>query len=235
MTPFYKRNGIVIYCGESSKILQKLGNFDLGFTDPPYGIDGSSGAINKARAKGKYTNDFDDTPLYVSSVVVPIIEQLIAKCTGVIVTPGNKNFMAYPQPVSFGSFFQPASSGMQTFGNSDSQPIFYYGKNPTKKNLGTPCSYQLTETPQKSIHPCPKPINIWTKLLVNFTIEGQSVIDPFMGSGTTLKAAQNTGRKATGIELSEDYCKEAVDNLSQYTFFSIPDNPKASPEQAALW
>lgn len=234
MTPYYNKNGITIYCGNSLNILQELGRFDLGFTDPPYGIDGSNGTINKKRNKGNYANDFDDTPYYISSVVVPIVKQLVAKCTGVIVTPGNKNFMAYPQPDSLGTFYQPASSGMQTFGNIDSQPIFYYGKNPTKKNLGTPCSYQLTESPQKSIHPCPKPINIWTKVLVNFTIEGQSVIDPFMGSGTTLKAAQNTGRVATGIELNEEYCIEAVDNLKQYTFFSIPDMAQYEPEQSSF-
>lgn len=227
MKPYYERGGITIFCGDCLEVMPRLDMvFDLCLTDPPHGINGGSGTINKNRDKGHYDSQFADTPNYIKSLVVPIIKRLIEICTGVIVTPGNKNFILYPQPVSLGCFYQPAAVGLQVFGNGDMQPIFYYGKNPTKKNMGVPCSYEMVEVPEKNGHPCVKPIRVWTKMLRNFSLKNHFIIDPFMGSGTTLLAAQNAGRQCLGIELSEEYCKIAVDRLRQPSFFSIPDKPK---------
>lgn len=223
MTPYYSRDGITIYCCDSSDFdFSQLGFIDVTLTDPPYGINGSSGNINKQRAKGEYKSEFEDNPEYIKIVIVPIVKNLITLCGCVVITPGNKNFMLYPQPDSFGCFYQPAASGLQVFGNLDAQPIFYYGKNATKKNMGKPCSYQLTENPPNNGHPCPKPFEVWRKLLSNISLSGQVILDPFMGSGTTLLAAQSLGQKAVGIELSESYCKIAVERLRQPSFFSLP-------------
>jgi DNA modification methylase len=238
MQPYYQRGGITIYLGDCREIVSRLDlpSVDLALLDPPYGVNGASGNVNKQRGKVNYKSGFDDTPEYIAAVVVPVVRSLVAECRSVIVTPGYNNFSLYPQPDSFGCFYQPASVGLQVFGNLDAQPIFYYGKNVTKKNMGVPCSYQLTESPGDIDHPCPKPLGAWTKLLCNFSLPGQLILDPFMGSGTTLVAAQKHGRRAVGIELSEDYCKIAVDRLKEPSFFSIPDQPAkaAMPEQIPL-
>jgi site-specific DNA-methyltransferase (adenine-specific) len=76
-------------------------------------------------------------------------------------------------------------------------------------------------------HPTVKPLAIMQYLVrLTKTPNDDMVLDPFMGSGTTLVAAQNEGRQAIGIELSEDYCKIAVERLRQPSFFSIPDKVK---------
>jgi DNA modification methylase len=75
-------------------------------------------------------------------------------------------------------------------------------------------------------HPCPRPIEQVIYIVLLATRKGDLILDPFMGSGTTLLAAQNEGRQATGIDLSEEYCKIAVERLRQPSFFSIPDKPK---------
>jgi site-specific DNA-methyltransferase (adenine-specific) len=216
MKPYYEDNNVTIYHADARDIIE-LVSCDLVLTDPPYGIQKSSGTINKARAKGEYSDAFDDTPEYINSVVMEVIRSCISRFP-TVVTPGNRNLMAYPQPQSFGCFYQPASVGMQVWGNADAQPILYYGLNPTKRNMGKKCSYTLTESPEKNGHPCPKPIKAWTSIMLNSSSEGMIILDPFMGSGTTLRAAKDTGRRAIGIEIEEKYCEIAANRMAQECF-----------------
>ena len=216
MTPYFQRDGVTLYNADCREILPTIeaGSVDLVLTDPPYGIDGGSG-LGAERGKGDYASDFIDDSEHLRLVVVPVIRELIRQCGSVVLTPGNKNFCLYPQPDSFGAFYQPAAVGLQTFGNLDAQPIFYYGKNASKKVMGVPCSYVLTEAPIRNGHPCPKPFRAWKKLLDRQSSPGQTVLDPFAGSGTTLRAAMDLGRKAIGIEISEKYCEIAARRLEQ--------------------
>ncbi len=79
-------------------------------------------------------------------------------------------------------------------------------------------------------HPCPKPMP-WLTWLVGLTSRpGETVIDPFMGSGTTLRAAKDLGRKAIGIEIEERYCEIAVKRLSQETLFGV-NQKDSTPKQ----
>lgn len=213
-----------MYHGDARDILSSI-TADVVLTDPPYGISGSSGAVNKARGKGLYQSDFVDDRFNVEYVIVPIIRTLIERIPCVVLTPGNSNFDLYPRCDSFGVFYQPAAVGLQTFGNLDAQPILYYGKNALGRNMGVPCSYRLTEPPPNSIHPCTKPFKAWRTLLSNIARPGMTVLDPFMGIGTTLRAAKDLGMRAIGIELSERYCEEAVIRLSQEVMALTYDRP----------
>ncbi len=64
-------------------------------------------------------------------------------------------------------------------------------------------------------HPCPKPLPLMVDLVTLFTDEGETILDPFAGSGTTLVAAKLNGRKAIGIEKSEQYCAVAAKRLRE--------------------
>ena len=214
MRPYYEDEHTTLYHGDCREVLPSIDAFDVVLTDPPYGIEGGSGR-GAERGKGSYLGDFDDTPAYISAVVIPVIRSCIARCACVVLTPGIRNLMLYPQPQSFGCFYQPAAVGLQTFGNVDAQPILYYGKNASKRVMGNPCSYKLTESAEGWAHPCEKPRRAWSVLLANVSLPTSIVLDPFAGSGTTLVAAKNLGRRAIGIEISEEYCAVAVERLSQ--------------------
>lgn len=73
-------------------------------------------------------------------------------------------------------------------------------------------------------HPCPKPLSLMKELIHLFTDAGEIVCDPFMGSGTTLRAAKDLDRRAIGIDSNEMFCEIAARRMSQGTLgFNAPE------------
>jgi site-specific DNA-methyltransferase (adenine-specific) len=241
--PYYQDDAVTIYHCESLEWLGALPRCEIAFnlmlTDPPYGINGGRGGTSRERNRGGYEGAFtaeQDTPAYIEAAVVPIIKAGIERSTASIVTPGNKNFCLYPQPESFGCLWQPSGSGAQHWGWCDSQPIFYYGRSPLAGIELSKCSFENREHDDcDNGHPCPKPYNIWLRLLSKGLGDRTgTVLDPFMGSGTTLRAAKDLGRKAIGIEIEERYCEIAAKRMAQevFAFGATPDRSDAQGGRA---
>jgi site-specific DNA-methyltransferase (adenine-specific) len=73
--------------------------------------------------------------------------------------------------------------------------------------------------PSKIIHPTEKPVPLLEKLIEMSTERGDLVVDPFSGSGSTIKAAQNLGRIGIGIEVDETYVKRSRQRLEEFSMF----------------
>lgn len=217
MKPYYEQDGIIIYHGDSRQILSYIAPVDVTLTDPPYGVSGQQNSKTAGSPKKNEYGSFKDCQDYVLAVAVPVIMQALSISKRLVMTPGNRCLTFYPAPDSFGCLYQPASVGLQPWGRADAQPIFYYGKFPrdSKDIPGNKCSYTLTESPEKNGHPCPKPYSIWRRMLEKVSLPGETVLDPFMGSGTTLRAAKDLGLKAIGIEIEEKYCEISAKRLAQ--------------------
>ena len=201
-----------IICGDCLEVMKDWPDncVDLVLTDPPYGVgEMVSGTMSKARLHKTKYDCFEDSMEYVKTKCIPAIERCLRIAKRMIVTPGFKCLKHYPQWDSFGTFFMPAACGMQLWGSGDNQPVLYYGKPFDIGKRIHKCSYVVTEKPSCKEHPCSKPLGVWLKILETRTKQGNIILDPFCGSGTTCVAAKKLGRRYIGIDISPEYCEIA--------------------------
>ena len=227
--PFYKGDHVTVYCGDSLEILKEMEaegvKFDLLLTDPPYGLnqkENKPSGVNAQRAKGAYKDDlFPDTPEYLREVVRPIIDTSLRICDLGIVTGGVGSWKYLPYPQEEGCMYMPAAPGFNTWAHQDYQPIYYYGRPQGNTGKYRTLSHVVTERGFSKRHPCSKPLELWKKLMLCGTdgIQGKKVLDPFGGSGTTGRAAQDLCMDAVLIELNPRYCELIASNCAQMTLF----------------
>jgi len=84
-------------------------------------------------------------------------------------------------------------------------------------NLKHPTSIVRYSKPHPSValHRTEKPVKLMEWLIKTYSNKGDTILDPFMGSGTTLVACVKTGRKGIGIEIDENYFNIAVDRIKK--------------------
>lgn len=198
MKPYYEHAGITIYHGDCRNVLPLLGEYDLVFADPPYGV-------------GLNYLSHDDSQL----IDLQWFRQCRQVSPVVIVTPGYLNLYRYPAAdYVLIRFDRTAQSPGRISWMNKWEPILVYGKPKGKLawdviETAAHCeraAYQLD-------HPCPKPVRLLDTILAGF--ESTLVVDPFCGTGTTLRAAKDIGRPAIGIEIEERYCEIAAKRLAQ--------------------
>jgi site-specific DNA-methyltransferase (adenine-specific) len=217
MNAFYEEDGITIFHGDCRDVpVQQIP--DVIITDPPYGIAGAKNSLINGTSKGDYDTDrFEDTQAYVCDVVIPWLSDMRRITHRAVLTPGQINIHKYPEPNHIGVFYYPASTSISRWGMRLWQPIFYYGKDPYHNKM-LPDSRTCYDSDRVTDHPCPKPIASWKWLVARASLPGELILDPFMGSGTTIRAAKDLGRRAIGIEIEEKYCEIAAKRLSQKVF-----------------
>lgn len=214
-----------LYLGDCREILPTLGKVDAVVTDPPYGIG------------LEYGTSFSDDEAYVSQLVASVLPWAMENSNRTLVTSGNQCQYLYPRPKWTLAWVTPAGSGSGPWGFSCWQPILAYGNCPyLASGKGRRADIIMhTEASEKNGHPCPKPIRFMERLVERASLDGHTVLDPFMGSGTTGVACARLGRKFVGIEIEPAYfdiaCQRLTKALQQPDMFISPI-PK--PTQEAL-
>ena len=220
-----------LYLGDCLEILPTLGRVDAVVTDPPYGLSGAQ------TDKNKYES-FTDTEIEVYKLVTFLLSW--GKWDRLVMTPGQNMMFEYPEPDAVGAIYYPAGVGSCSWGFVGWQPIFYYGKDPflVDRKGRRMNSFASTEQAEKYDHPCVKPIKLWTKIVARATRPNETVLDPFMGSGTTGVACANLDRKFIGIEIEEKYfdiaCKRIEIAYSQPRLFDDLEDDKSEPVEQEL-
>ena len=213
MTPYYDRDGITIYCADCRDVLPELEKVDLVLTDPPYGIEYQSGW--RAGKHHKIQND--------SEYPVDVLKNLIALGqSGCYAFCRWDNLSEIPKPKSVLAWVKNnwTSGDLEhSHGRQWEAICFWPGVN---HHFVKRIPDVIHCDKQKSdIHPTEKTVALLRKI-IGCNV-GDIVLDPFMGSGTTLLAAKALGRKCVGIEISEKYCQIAVERLRQGELFGIRD------------
>jgi site-specific DNA-methyltransferase (adenine-specific) len=214
MKPYFQDDAVTIYHGDCREILPSLPKVDLVLTDPPYGID--IGHSDKRVGHGLHKESFgEDNGTILNEVVIPIMTGLINSVGQVVVFTGWTSICGYPPPDALGGIHCISGIGVSRWGFTHFVPVLFYGKCPTQHNGCQPNVIDSVVTIEKNGHPCAKPV-AWLEWLVSFaSLPSQLILDPFMGGGTTLRAAKNLGRKAIGIEIEEKYCEIAAKRMQQ--------------------
>jgi site-specific DNA-methyltransferase (adenine-specific) len=233
---YFADDSVCIINDDCRNVLPQLKGIDAVITDPPYGVELGNVDSGQERERGqqKY-EDFEDTPEYLQDVIIPAFKIALSISHRSIITPGNRNAFLYPKPDDIGVWYNPAGTGRGKWGFVLAHLIFYYGKDPYAGRCATASSAWALNDSVSNIknkkHPCPKPL-LFTKWEVSKgSLENDIVLDPFMGSGTTLKAAKELGRKSIGIEISENYCEIAAKRCQQTIMNFDFSNKEVSQEK----
>lgn len=220
MKPYYADDLVTIYHGDSREVTEWL-QADVLVTDPPYGIGWRRGAGTGPRNRRGLADPGHQGIANDSDT---------AERDAVLASWGDRPGLV------FGSFYAPppqrvrqwlvfrkwANSGVvgsTTGWRRDAEPIFVTGTWPARRSqwssvLEATGGVGNAHAPQRKYeHPHAKPLNVMEQLID--ACPPGTIADPFAGSGSTLVAARNLGRKAIGVELDERYCETIANRLSQ--------------------
>lgn len=203
--------------GDCLAVLPTLaaGSVDAVITDFPYGI----GLTRKKNdfIGSRYFDDgksaqastlYDDSPETIRGLIKLAMPEILRVAKRALIFCGMNMLMQYPEPAAIGGVYTPNGAGRCKWGFQGLHPILYYGKDPylAAGKGGRPNSFRTEQpNPETIDHPCPKPVKWMTWAVERASFAGETVLDPFMGSGTTGIACYRMGRNFIGIEKVAPY------------------------------
>lgn len=242
MSPYYEQSGITIYHGEALSILAALPDesIDALVTDPPYSSGGQFRGDRMSSTTSKYVQtgtatvrpDFagdnrDQRSFgYWCSLWLSSCLQLAKPGAPACLFTDWRQLPTTTDVLQAGGWVWRGIVGWDkteavrpSLGRFASQMEFVVwgsaGPMPVERGVGClPGVFRYNILQADKHHVTGKPTKLMTDLL-KIVPDGGTVLDPFMGSGTTLVAAKNLGRRAIGVEIEERYCEIAARRLDQ--------------------
>ena len=231
MKPYYADDSVTLYHGDCREVLASMTDrsVDCVITDPPYDARTHKGAkTNKGKGHGVKAVTFDEftherqieTFAELGRVTRRWVVSTLATSTafrfdlepppglrclrvGVWVKPNPMPQISADRP---GQGWEPVSF----FHREDVKPAWHGGGR---------AGVWTHPVVQGEGHPTVKPLPMVAEWVRLFSNPGDLILDPFAGSGTTLRAAKDEGRRAIGVELEERYCELIAKRLTQDTLF----------------
>jgi len=189
----------------------KNDTFDLCITDPPYGIQFESQRTGKV--------DYQDNISFEWNKAW--FAEVMRVSKGLVFTPGNKyhhQWIEYKKPDYQEKIWYKTNAA----GTEKKMPLLFYGKIPNWNLLRQVIEIPINLNKEiKTTHPTPKPIGLWMYLLER--LKPDTVLDPFMGSGTTAEACTKLGIKWYGYELDRTYEKDVNKRLKNISKLPVQE------------
>lgn len=216
----YKRKEVIgnctLYLGDCLEVMPTLGRVDAVVTDPPYGI-GITKSNRLSVSRGHGGKSWDDKPADVSHITRLEVPSII--------WGGNY----FPLPPCRGPLVWDKNNAGRDF--ADFEMAWTNIDMVARRIVLRPMNMDGGK-----VHPTQKPIAVMEWCL-GFLPNSKSILDPFMGSGTTLVACAKMGRQGIGIELDPDYfdiaCKRVEEAYRQPDMFVSAPEPQ--PVQESLF
>lgn len=218
--PYYQDEHVTLYNADCREVLPLLPKADLLLTDPPYEMVATGGGIGNQRDYMHAIEGFTDCGFdvelldladnwvcFCAKTQLPsLIQKASAMPRWMLVTWNKPN--PNPTPLCNGNYLPDTEYILH-----GCQPKRIFG------NFRDKSRFILYPAQQHNLHPNEKPVPVIAKMMAVGSQEGELVIDPFAGSGTTLVVARDYGRRAIGIEREERYCEIAAKRLRQKVLF----------------
>jgi len=216
MKPYYEKDNQTIFNADCLEILKEMPNksVDLVLTDPPYGIgaDKGVGGYGLSKTDKHYEDNWDsftpsqeyfDEILRIGKKAVIFGGQFFADKL-----PVNGHWIVWDKKGDI-KFDNPFGDCELAWTNIDKKSV--------KKYVVIQQGFVAEE--RDRYHPTQKAVSVMGQILQDNTEDSDTILDPFLGSGTTLLACKQLGRKGIGIEISEKYAQIAKDRLAQDMLF----------------
>ena len=188
-----------LYLGDCLEIMKSIPDksIDAVITDPPYNV-------------GLSYNTHDDSMSNYLSWCSNWYTELNRVSDCIFISCGIVNLETWAKiakPKWVLAWLKEGAMGRSPFGFCNWEPILFYGKSQTNKKTDV-FKAPIIVRDDTGNHPCPKPIK-WASGLISYTNDKSTILDPFMGSGTTGVACIQTGRNFIGCEIDPGYFKIA--------------------------
>jgi site-specific DNA-methyltransferase (adenine-specific) len=191
--PYFYDEDVVIYNADCRDILPQLPKVDLVLTDPPYGI---------YKYGGKWGHKED---LQWDRNKIDYISEVVELGTNAIIWGANN----YSPPPSRGWLVWYKRDSVATASDIE---LAWTSYNMNARLIDHPIAATNAE---RNGHPTQKPLRVMRWCINICPDNPQTILDPFLGSGTTARAAKDLGRKCIGIEIEEKYCEIAAKRMAQ--------------------
>jgi len=220
--PYYEEDGITIYHGDCREVLPTLDRVDFVLTDPPYGIHQANGmrgggydgfGKGKKRVPRSYEGEWDDEKPSGETIQ-------LCRSHGDIVIIWGGNYFSDVLPQRNKWLVWDKIQTMPSFSDAELAWTNLDGDSVKMFRLN---GSGLMAVEKDRFHPTQKPLALmkWCIQLAPYGDLPLTILDPFMGSGTALRAAKDLGRRAIGIEIEEKYCEIAAKRLAQKVLFGV--------------
>lgn len=217
--PFYADSAVTIYHGDCAAIVPHLGVVDHVITDPPYSAathDGARTGDERMRLVDFAPTDADALRAVLDSLRIRRWAIMTADTRHaaeiMLAPPSTLRF------VRFGAWVKPSAAPQFTGdrpGTGWEAVLIMHAREGRMRWNGGGRHAVWTHRVERGLHPTQKPLSLLHSFVEMFTDPGDLIIDPYMGSGTTLRAAKNLGRRCIGIEQDERHCTTAAHRCAQ--------------------